>query len=124
MTEATSTVKPGANAANNDAAASERKLTMMVYICQGAGFIVGITFIAAIIINLIKKSDLTTDLAKSHMSWQLRTGLWSMLWSFIGVVLSAVLIGYLVLAVNVFWTLYRVIRGAMALNDNKLIGKQ
>lgn len=105
-------------------AQSERKLAMIVYVLQGLGFIIGLTFIAAIVINFLKKNEMTTNLAKSHMSWQLRTGVWSAGWSILGIILSVIAIGYIVIAINVIWTLYRVIRGAMALNEDKVIGKQ
>ena len=93
----------------------------MVYILQALGFLIGITFIAAIIVNLIKKGDMQSELAKSHMSWQLRTGLWSFAWCVIGGMTMMLIVGYFIVIGAVIWTIYRVVRGWLALSDNKPI---
>lgn len=115
------TTAQAAPAVSADKAASERSLAQMVYILQALGFLIGITFIAAIIVNLIKKGDMQTELAKSHMSWQLRTGLWSFAWCVIGGITMVFLVGYLIMMGAVIWTIYRVVRGWLALSDDKLI---
>ena len=109
------------NAVSAEKAASERSLTQMVYILQALGFLIGITFIAAIIVNLIKKGDMQSELAKSHMSWQLRTGLWSFAGCVIGGMTMMLIVGYFIVIGAVIWTIYRVVRGWLALSDNKPI---
>ena len=98
---------------------SEGKITQLVYIPQALGFIVGITFIAAVIVNYVKRDELTSELQRSHFRWQIRTFWYSVLWTVIGAVTSMVVVGYFILLFAVAWTLYRVIRGWLCLYDGK-----
>ncbi|EAZ97453.1 probable transmembrane protein [Marinobacter sp. ELB17] len=100
---------------------SEKKTIQLVYFLQALGFVFGLTFIAAAIINYVKRADMTSYLAKSHMSFQLRTFWWSVIWTTLSMALSLVIIGYFTLIAAVCWTLYRVIKGFIRLNDNKPI---
>lgn len=105
------------------AAAKEKSNVNLVYLLQALGFVLGITFIAAVIVNFLRKAEAEagSEFYRSHNRYQLSTGLWSCLWSVVGFVTSFILVGYVVLLVNFFWTLYRVIRGFMAANDGKAI---
>lgn len=100
---------------------SEKNLVNLVYLLQTLGFVLGITFIAAIIVNLIKRSDMTSEVARSHMRWQLRTGLWSAGWMVLGSILSIVLIGYVIILIAVVWTLWRIIKGWLAASNDQPI---
>lgn len=101
----------------------ERTLILVVYACQVLSYVFVFTLLVGIIINLIKRHEMTTDFAKSHMSWQLRTGLWTVAWSIVGFVLAFVLIGFPILLVVIVWSLYRIIRGCLAYYDGKLVGQ-
>ena len=110
---------PGAPA---DAARLEslKQLTMVVYILQAASFLVGITGIVAVVINYVKRDDTRGTIYESHFTWQIRTFWWGLLWSVIGIATVWVLgLGFLVLAVNAIWMIYRVVRGFLAWNDRK-----
>jgi len=98
---------------------SERKTILLVYILQAAGFLIGLSFIAGVIVNYVKRGDLKSPIAQDHCSYQIRTFWWSTLWVVLSILLSFVIIGYLTALVAIFWTLYRVIRGFMCLNDGK-----
>ena len=98
---------------------AQENLAHIVYLLQAIGFFVGITYIAGVILNHIKNRDITDDVVKSHFRWQIRTFWFSLLWSVIGIVLSLVLIGYILLLVNFVWVLYRVIRGWLRLRDSQ-----
>jgi len=43
---------------------SEKKTIQLVYFLQALGFVFGLTFIAAAIINYVKRADMTSDSAK------------------------------------------------------------
>ena len=98
---------------------SLKKLTMIIYALQAASFIVGITGIVAIIINYIKKDEVTDTWLESHFRWQIRTFWFGLLWSIIGVLLSIVFIGFFVLLVDALWVIYRIVKGWLNLSDNK-----
>lgn len=110
---------PGTAASPSPDDKSLKNLATIVYGLQVAGFFVGITFIAGVIINYLKRREAEGTWLESHFRWQIRTFWFGLLWSIIGVALVFVLVGILVLVVNAAWMLYRVIKGWIALEDGK-----
>lgn len=98
---------------------SERSSLMLVYILQAAGFLTGISFIAAVIVNYVKRPDLVSEIAKDHCNYQIRTFWWSAGWCILSAILAIVLVGYLTMFIAVIWTAYRIIRGLTRLNDGR-----
>lgn len=96
-----------------------RKLTNTIYLLQSIGFIFGLTFIAAVIMNYVKKDEVAGTWLESHFRWQIRTFWWSACWSLIGIFLALVVVGYFILIGNAIWTIYRVVKGWMSLRDGK-----
>jgi len=97
-----------------------RTLTMVTYVLYAVSALVGITAIVAIIVNYIKRDETRGTIYESHFTWQIRTFWWGLLWSVIGIATVWVLgLGFLVLAVNAIWMIYRVVRGFLAWNDRK-----
>ncbi len=102
---------------------SLKTITMVVYALQAASFFIGLSFIAAIIVNYIKQSEVEGTWLESHFLWQIRTFWYSVLWSIIGFVLVFVFIGYLVLAADALWVIYRIVRGWINLSEGKAMYK-
>jgi uncharacterized membrane protein len=100
---------------------SLKTLTMVVYALQALGFLNGITWIVAVIINYVKRDEVRGTWLESHFRWQIRTFWWGLLWGVIGTVLLLVLVGWLVLAAASIWIIYRIVKGWLYLNDNKPI---
>jgi uncharacterized membrane protein len=98
---------------------SARQITLVVYILQAASFFVGLTFIAAVIINYIKKEDVSGTWLESHFRWQIRTFWFSLLWGAIGLITIFVAIGFAVLIADGIWIIYRIIKGWLRMNDGK-----
>ena len=96
-----------------------KNVTKAVYALQAASFLVGITLIAAVMVNYIKKDDVQGTWLESHFRWQIRTFWFVLLWAFVGVVTFVVGLGVIILAVDVIWLLYRIIKGWLALADGK-----
>ena len=96
-----------------------KTITSVVYALQAASFFIGLTFIAAVIVNYIKQTEVEGTWLESHFRWQIRTFWFSLLWSIIGFVLVFVLVGYLVLLADAIWVIYRIIKGWMALSEGK-----
>lgn len=98
-----------------------KSLATLVYALQAASFLVGFTFIVAVVINYLKQDDVRGTIAQSHFHWQIRTFWFGLLWSVIGTILALVVVGYLVLFANAIWIIYRILKGWLALNENKAI---
>ncbi len=96
-----------------------KTLTTILYALYAASFFVGITAIAAIIINYIKRDEVAGTYLESHFRWQMRTFWFGLLWLVLGGLLTIVGVGFFVLIANGIWMLYRVIKGYLNLNDGK-----
>ena len=101
--------------------ASAKTLATLVYILQAASFVVGITYIAAVVINYVKRDEVRGTVAESHFEWQIRTFWISLAVGLVGFILLIIFIGYLVLVANAIWVIYRIVKGWLYLNDNKPI---
>jgi len=98
---------------------SARTLTTVIYALYAASFIVGITAIAAIVINYVKKGEVAGTWLESHFRWQIRTFWFGLLWSIVGMALMMVIVGWAILAANAVWVIYRIVKGWLNLNDGK-----
>ncbi|MGO3892444.1 MAG: DUF4870 family protein [Paenalcaligenes sp.] len=106
---------------NKNADEKLKNLTLIIYILYLASVFIGVTAIAAIIINYVKKDDVAGTLYESHFRWQIRTFWFGILWAVIGAITAVFFIGFLILIATGIWLLYRMIRGLLALNDGKPI---
>ena len=96
-----------------------KKTTLLVYALQAFGIVLGVTFIAGVIINYLKKDLAKGTIYESHFRWQLRSFWFGTPWIVIGVFTSLFLVGYFILIANSIWMKYRIVKGWMALNDGK-----
>ncbi len=102
-----------------DQLASLKQLTMITYILYALSAFTGFTGIVAIIINYVKRDDTVGTIYESHFTWQIRTFWFSLLWAVIGFATIIVGIGFLVLAADSIWVIYRIVKGFLNWNDNK-----
>jgi uncharacterized membrane protein len=101
---------------------SLKTLAMVVYALQALGFLVGITWIVAVIIDYVKLDEVKGTWLESHFRWQIRTFWWGLLWGVLGTVLLIVFfLGYLVWMAAGIWVIYRIVKGWLYLHDNKPI---
>lgn len=99
-----------------------RDVTTVVYALQAAGFVVGVTFIAAVVVNYIKRRDVDGTLYASHFDWQIRTFWWGLLWGFVGLLTFWFGVGFLIWIVASVWIIYRIAKGWLNLVDGKPMG--
>ncbi len=92
----------------------DRTLTVVAYVLHLVGAVAGITSLAGLIINYVKR-DGYDELFDSHHSWMIRSFWWAILWCVIGVVTIVILIGWAILFVVWLWYIYRHVRGLIAL---------
>jgi uncharacterized membrane protein len=100
---------------------SKKTLTTIIYALYAASLLLGVTAIVAIIMNYIKKEDVSGTFLESHFRWQIRTFWFGLLWSVIGALTFFIFIGWFILIANYIWIIYRLVKGWLSLNDNKPI---
>ena len=90
----------------------------MVYALQAIPFFVGITFIAAVVINYTKKENVPGTWLEPHFRWQIRTFWHGLLWGVIGLILTWVIIGFAILIADAVWIIYRIVKGWLRQSEN------
>jgi uncharacterized membrane protein len=96
-----------------------KQLAVIVYVLQALSFFVGLTLIAGVIVNYVKRDDVAGTLYESHFRWQIRTFWFSLLWGVIGLLLAIVVIGFAILAADAIWLIYRIVKGWIRLSEGK-----
>ena len=94
-------------------------LTTVVYALQAAGFVFGVTWLVAVIVNYVKRDDVTGSFLESHFRWQIRSFWFGLLWAALGALTFLIVIGWVILLANAVWLIYRIVKGWLYLNDRK-----
>ncbi|SRR5690554_1789657 len=90
----------------------------IIYILYLVGVVLGITTLVGVIMAYINRGE-AADWVKSHYQFQIRTFWIGMLYGVIGMILSAVLIGFLVLLFTLIWWIVRCVKGMQALEKQE-----
>ncbi len=101
--------------------ADARRLAMICYALYALSCLVGITAIAAIIINYLKRDDVAGTWVASHFEWQIKTFWYALAGAIVSWLLMIVLIGFPMLLAVMVWTIYRIVKGWLALTDGKTV---
>lgn len=97
-----------------------RNLAVLVYLLHGlASFTGGLTLLAGVVINYLKMDQVRDTWVEPHFRWQIVTFWYGLLWFVVGSLLTAIFVGFFVLGGVAIWTIYRAVRGALALNDGR-----
>jgi len=99
---------------------SDNILAVVVYLLYGVGYFTGISALIGVIIAHVKVHD-TDPVLRSHYQFQIRTFWIGLLYLAIGIPLCIVLIGIPVLAWWLLWSLIRIIKGIISVNEYKPI---
>ena len=99
---------------------SDNILAVTVYVLYGVGYFTGISALIGVIIAHVKVDD-TDPVLRSHYQFQIRTFWIGLLYLAIGFPLCMVLIGFPLLVWWLVWSLIRIIKGIIALNECKPI---
>jgi uncharacterized membrane protein len=88
-------------------------------------FVFGWPSIIAVILNYVKRSEVRGTYLEAHFTWQLRTFWYAVLWAVLCGILILTFIGiplaYLVAFITGVWVIYRMVRGWLALKDQRPI---
>lgn len=98
---------------------SLKTLVTVVYALQAAGFFVGLSWIAAVVIDYVKREDAAGTWLESHVRWQIRTFWFGLLWAAIGAPLCLVFVGWAVLFADGVWLVYRIVNGWLYLSEKR-----
>lgn len=96
-----------------------KDITTAVYALQAASFLVGITFIIAVIVNYLKKDVVRGTWLESHFEWQINTFWFCLLWTVVGIFTLFVGLGLLILPLTYIWVIYRIVKGWLRLAEHK-----
>jgi uncharacterized membrane protein len=94
-------------------------VTTAVYVLQAIGILLVPAFIAGVIVNYVKRDDARGTFLQSHFRWQIRTFWFGLLWAVVAGLTMVIVIGFVVMAVDVIWIMYRIIKGWLDLVDRK-----
>jgi uncharacterized membrane protein len=95
---------------------------MSVYVLYGIGYFTGISALIGVVIAHVKVDD-ADPVLRSHYQFQIRTFWIGFLYITIGFALSIVLIGIPILIWWFVWSLIRITKGFIAINENKPIAE-
>ena len=99
---------------------SDNILAVVVYLLYCVGYFTGISALIGVIIAHVKVHD-TDPVLRSHYRFQIRTFWIGLLYLAIGIPLCMVLIGIPVLGWWLLWSLIRIIKGIISVNEYKPI---
>lgn len=118
-----------------DPLAGEKTMAHVGYGLLVAGYLNGLTWIAAVVLAYVKRKDARGTWLESHYDWQIETFWWPVVWGvllLVGFFLFAAgageTSGVMAMLLLVFgmlgltaWTLYRIIKGWMRLSEGKRV---
>jgi|SRR5690606_1612862 len=107
------------DADNGKPIAKLKQLTFIVYVLYALSVFAGVTAIAAIIVNYIKRGEVQGTYLASHFRWQIRTFWYGLLWTVVGFITAFIGIGFIVWVATGIWLIYRLVKGLLNLNDDK-----
>jgi len=96
-----------------------RTLSLVSYGLQAAGFFVGLTWIAALVLDLLRRAEARGSWLESHFRWRIRTFWLGLPWAALGMLLAPLGVGWLVLLAVTAWAVYRVVRGLLHLSEGR-----
>lgn len=99
----------------NDSAKTAVKINYILYL---ASLLLGVTSIIGVIMAYVNKNDVS-EWMKTHYQFQIRTFWISILYSFIAVLLSFVVIGAFLFPLILIWFIVRCVKGLKALDKNE-----
>ena len=90
------------------------------YTLMALGVLTALPVLIALPLAWWFRSQATEPLVVRHLTWQIRTLCINVLIWFAGLALTVVLIGFVILACNQLWLIYRVVRGWVCLAHGRI----
>ena len=106
--------------ANTEQLKAFKNITMVVYGLYALGlFMGGLPTVIGLIMAYVKRGEYSGTVYGEHLGFLIRTFWYGVLWALVGLVLSLVYIGFIVMFAVGVWYIYRIVRGFLRLNDGK-----
>ena len=99
-----------------------KQFNLISYGLYFASYVLGITWLAAIIMNYVKRDEVRGTWLESHVEWQIKTFWLSFAGYVVGFITTFILIGFVILLITFIWNMYRLIVGLIALTENRPVG--
>jgi len=96
---------------------SDSVTVKIIYVLYLVGVFTGLTALVGLVMAYINKSD-APDWLRSHYQFQIRTFWIGLLCMFVGMILSVVLVGYLILFLWLIWLVIRCVKGLKQAGKN------
>ena len=97
---------------------SERATVLLAYVLHLGGSIAGVPSLVGLALNYLKRHDADPALT-THHHWMTRTFWWALGWLVLGVLTTALFIGWLVIAIAWLWYVYRQVLGLIRLANGE-----
>jgi uncharacterized membrane protein len=113
--------KPEKNEKKLNCGFSFNDITQAIYLSQVLVIFFGITPIIGIILNIIKRNEITSNpFLKAHFDYQFKTFIAWIVMIGIGFLLAILVVGIPIIFAAFIWMIYRGIRGWLAFREGKL----
>jgi len=99
---------------------SQRGVVLTVYILYLIGYLTGFTALIGVVIAHVKAPS-SDDILRSHYRFQIRTFWIGLLYLVIGWPLAYLIIGIPILLWWLVWSIVRIVKGMIVLNDGRAI---
>ena len=101
---------------------SQRGVALTVYILYLIGYLTGFTALIGVVIAHVKAPS-SDDILRSHYRFQIRTFWIGLLYLVIGWPLAYLIIGIPILLWWLVWSIVRIVKGMIVLNDGRAIAR-
>ncbi len=96
-----------------------KNVVIAVYILLAVGYFIPFAGIIGVIIAYVKRADAGESWMQYHFTWLINTFWVALGIGFAGIVTIYFLIGWLLLVGGFVWTIYRLVKGALRLNEER-----
>ncbi len=93
-------------------------IVKLVYLLYFAGFITGLTAVIGVVMAYLRRDQADT-VATSHFTYQIRTFWIGVLMIVSGTLLAMIMVGFLIIAFWIVWTIVRCVKGFLLMNDGR-----
>jgi uncharacterized membrane protein len=96
----------------------DKTLVWVAYGAMALAFVNGFSSVITVVIGYVKRNEVPPWLA-THYTFLIRTFWITLVVGLVGVILTVVLVGFLVLPALAVWIIVRLVRGAIWLSEDK-----
>ena len=98
-----------------------RNFTWITYAMYALGLFTGLFAVVGVIMAYAKRGEFTNTIYYDHMQYLIRTFWISLIGAIVGFLLLIILIGWVLLIAVTIWYIYRIVMGAIRLNDGQRV---